>query len=118
MDVWTTYATALKGWAETSEFVMPSPPPDTCHPAHLFWLTAPDLATRQRFIAHMAAGGIGAVFHYVPLHSSPAGRQFAPDLVLPVTERVSDCLVRLPVYAGISDDELHRVVEHVLEFVA
>ena len=71
---------------------------------------------RQRFIEHMDADGIKTVFHYVPLHSAPAGRPFGPDLELPVTDQVSSGLVRLPVYPDLSSDDVGRVIERVMLF--
>lgn len=116
MSVWETYATSLASWASDSGFGLPSPPQHTQHPAHLFWALAPDLEQRQRFIAHMAGAHIKTVFHYVPLHDSPIGRRFAGDISLPVTESVSQRLVRLPVYAGIHSDDVGKVVERALSF--
>jgi dTDP-4-amino-4,6-dideoxygalactose transaminase len=116
MHVWSTYRTALDEWAGSAGFVLPDPPAHTRHPAHLFGPLAPDLPTRTAFIEHLRARGIGAVFHYVPLHNSPVGQRFAPGLVLPVTESVSERLVRLPIYAGLRPDELERVLEAVTAF--
>ena len=77
-----------------------------------------DVAERERFIEHMAAGGIKAVFHYVPLHSAPAGRPYAAGQQLPVTDRVSDGLVRLPVYPDLTTGDVDRVIERVLQFTS
>ena len=74
MNIWSTYATELRRVGPTNTAsAFPIRPPHTQHPAHLFWLLAPDLECRQRFIAHLAADGIKAVFHYVPLHNSMMG---------------------------------------------
>ena len=64
----------------------------------------------------MAGEGIKTVFHYVPLHSAPAGRPFDPDLVLPVTDQVSSGLVRLPVYPDLSSDDVGRVIASTRAF--
>ncbi len=76
--------------------------PEWClHNAHMYYLLLPDLARRMEFIARLRAAGVGAVFHYVPLHSSPAGRQYGRCLApMPVTDATSDCLVRLPLWPG------------------
>lgn len=115
MDVWRTYSEALSFWASQQGFELPNPPAHTRHPAHLFWLLAPELETRQRFIAHMASASISAVFHYVPLHSSPQGTKFSGG-ELPITDYVSERLVRLPLFAGLRSDELEQVIKRVQEF--
>jgi dTDP-4-amino-4,6-dideoxygalactose transaminase len=118
MAVWRTYATELVEWAEVNGFRMPTVPEESAHPAHLFGMLAPDLDCRRRFIEHLSAHDVKAVFHYVPLHSSPMGRRLAPGTHLPVTDDVSDRLVRLPVYQGLTQAELEQVVEAVRSFVA
>jgi dTDP-4-amino-4,6-dideoxygalactose transaminase len=79
-------------------------------------MLAPDLEVRSRLIAHMAAKRIKLVFHYVPLHNSPAGMRVSAGGHLPVTEDVSDRLVRLPLFAGMTLPERERIIEGVLEF--
>lgn len=116
MHIWNTYSISLAGWAADHRFRLPAPPAHTQHPAHLFWMLAPDLETRQRFIAFMAKDGIKTPFHYVPLHSSERGSTYG-TLDLPVTDSVSDELVRLPLFAGLQPEELDRVTNRVREFV-
>ena len=117
MKIWSTYAASLGTWADEQGFCLPNPPAYTKHPAHLFWLLAPDLDCRGRFIQHLAAKSIQAVFHYVPLHTSAMGENFG-RIELPVTDYVSDRLVRLPLYAGLRPDDLGRVVDAVLRFTS
>ena len=115
MAVWRSYADALGDWA--GEAVrMQAEPDDRQQPAHLFALVFGEMEQRQRFIEHMAADGIKTVFHYVPLHSAPAGRPFGPDLELPVTDQVSSGLVRLPVYPDLSSDDVGRVIASTRAF--
>ena len=115
MHVWTRYAEELRGWMHTSGFGSQHCPDDRQHPAHLFALMAPDLDTRQRFIAHLAERGVKAVFHYVPLHDSPVGASFG-ERHLPVTSSISERLVRLPLFATMDDAMVDRVVEAVTSF--
>src|SRR5262249_40596869 len=77
----------------------------------------PSLEERTRFIAHLKQRGILSVFHYVPLHLSPMGQQYpvAPG-GCPVAERIGDCLVRLPFFNDLRDDELADVVQAVRSF--
>ena len=85
---------------------------------HLFYLLTPDPATRDGLLAHLNARGIGAVFHYVPLHSSPMGRKLGCDTrQLPVTDSASACLIRLPFYYTITLDEQTEVVREVTAYL-
>jgi dTDP-4-amino-4,6-dideoxygalactose transaminase len=83
----------------------------------MFYVLTDSLATRTRLIEHLRAAGILAVFHYVPLHSAPAGRRHGrAHGALPVTDEVSDRLVRLPLYYGITEEETGRVADAVRGF--
>jgi dTDP-4-amino-4,6-dideoxygalactose transaminase len=115
MAIWRAYAERLPVWSGDT-VRLPVEPPDREQPAHLFALVMSDIAERQRFIDHMAAGGIKTVFHYVPLHSAPAGRPYAAGQQLAVTDRVSEGLVRLPVYPDLATGDVDRVIERVLQF--
>ena len=92
--------------------------PDGCvHNAHMFWLKCHDLAQRTEFIRFLKGAGIQAVFHYVPLHSAPAGVRFGrfsgQDLY---TTTESEQLVRLPLYYGLTQQDRQTVIEMVLKF--
>jgi dTDP-4-amino-4,6-dideoxygalactose transaminase len=77
----------------------------------------PTLGERQRLIAHLKERQIQAAFHYQPLHLSKMGRELGgAEGVCPVTERVADTLVRLPFYNRLTDNDLERVVDAILEF--
>ena len=92
--------------------------PETCeHNAHMFYIVTSGLDERTRLIEHLKKRGICAVFHYVPLHSSPAGKKFG-RLVSEdrYTTRTCESLVRLPMYYGLTADDIERVCEAVLEF--
>lgn len=115
MSVWSTYRHELDAWAKGTNFSFQACPDDREHPAHLFALLAPDLETRQRFIAHLGQQGVKAVFHYVPLHSAPMGRTFS-SAELPVTDSVSDRLVRLPLFPTMDEAMVHRVLAAVESF--
>jgi dTDP-4-amino-4,6-dideoxygalactose transaminase len=85
---------------------------------HLFYLLTPDPATRDGLLAHLNARGIGAVFHYVPLHSSPMGKKLGCDSrELPVTDWASACLIRLPFYYTITPDEQAEVVREATAYL-
>ncbi|GIH64210.1 dTDP-4-amino-4,6-dideoxy-D-glucose transaminase [Microbispora siamensis] len=113
--VWRDYHEGLADWAAENGVAQPAVPDDRAHPAHLYHLLLPDLRNRQAFIAHLAAHGVQAAFHYQPLHSSPAGLRHGRTAPggCPVTENVADRLVRLPLFAGLGEDGAARVVEAV-----
>ena len=115
--VWATYQEHLREWASQNGVRQPVIPPGAEHPAHLYYLLLPDLASRTRFIDHLKQQGVQAVFHYVPLHNSPMGQRLGgiPG-TLPVTEQVSDRLVRLPLFAGLTESELAQILDAVTSF--
>jgi dTDP-4-amino-4,6-dideoxygalactose transaminase len=83
----------------------------------MFYMLLPTLELRQGFIAHLRRHGIESVFHYLPLHLSDMGKHFggkAGDC--PVTERVSDQLVRLPFHNALTAEDQERVVESILKY--
>ena len=117
MRIWDAYDQNLRPWAAQQGVCTPFVPEHCQHPAHMYYLLMPDLATRQRFIAFLRAKGIYTVFHYLPLHLSEMGQKFggkAGDC--PVTESVSDRLVRLPFYNTLTPEDQARVIDAVQEF--
>ena len=93
------YKDALAEFAQSGRVGLPRKPPETVGNGHMFYLLMRDRSDRDGFIAHMQGRGINAVFHYVPLHSAPAGQKFGfTPTPLPVTDEISDRLVRLPMY--------------------
>lgn len=114
---WGRYAEALAGWTERLGARLPVVP-EHCEPAHhLFHLLMPSGAARDRLIAHLGKRGILAVFHYLPLHLSPMGRRFGGRPGdLPVTERISKRLVRLPLHNALTDAEQDEVIAAVAAF--
>jgi len=115
--IWETYAAELGDWALRNGVQLPHVP-DHCEQAyHMFYLLMPSLEVRQAFIAHLKAQGILAVFHYLPLHLSDMGRKFGGQVGdCPVTERISDQLVRLPFFNDLDEALQARVIEAVRSF--
>ncbi len=93
--------------------------PDGCETNyHMFYLLLPDLKTRTELIAHLKEQGILAVFHYVPLHTAPVGQQYGyREGDLPVTEDLSERLVRLPFYHDLTEQDQMQVVNEVTRFI-
>ncbi len=115
--IWTRYAEGLRDWAAQRGVRLPIVPDRCRHPAHLFYVLMPSLAERQGLIDHLKEHGVHAVFHYLPLHLSDMGRRFGGRTGdCPVTEDVSDRIVRLPLFYSLSDDEQSRVIEAVRGF--
>ncbi len=116
-QVWEFYNQHLKQWAEKHDVQLPTVPVHTEQSYHMFYLLMPDLESRQRFIAYLRERGIYTVFHYLPLHLSDMGRKFGGRPGdCPVTERISDQLVRLPFHNQLSTSDLEQVVEAIHEF--
>lgn len=116
--IWDAYHSRLKRWAEDHGVAQPTVPGDCMHPAHLYYLLLPDLANRQAMLRHLAARGVHGTFHYQPLHSAPAAMRYARvgPSGCPVTDNVADRLLRLPLFAGMSESELDRVIDAVCSF--
>ncbi|MDB6151978.1 MAG: dTDP-4-amino-4,6-dideoxygalactose transaminase [Chthoniobacteraceae bacterium] len=115
--VWHAYQDGLAGWARENGVKLPHVPPECEQTHHMFYLILPTLTCRQALIAHLRARSILSVFHYQSLHCSPAGLNFGgrPGQC-PVTENVSDRLLRLPFYNGLAQSDQARVIEAVLDF--
>jgi dTDP-4-amino-4,6-dideoxygalactose transaminase len=115
--IWNCYQERLPAWAEKHRVTLPTVPLDCEQAYHMYYLLLPSLETRTRLIAHLKASGILAVFHYLPLHLSDMGRHFGGQPGdCPVTEDVSDRLLRLPFYNDLSEADQNFVVESLLTF--
>jgi dTDP-4-amino-4,6-dideoxygalactose transaminase len=119
LEIWWRYHEAFAGLEEKGLIRRPVIPDDRRHNAHLYYLLAPDGTSRDRLLSGLAERGVNAVFHYVPLHSSPAGRRYGRShRTLAVTDDASDRLLRLPLWAGLTDDQVNAVVDSVVETLA
>jgi dTDP-4-amino-4,6-dideoxygalactose transaminase len=119
MAIWQRYHEGFAGLEAAGRLRRPVVPDDCIHNAHMYYLLLPDRERRDALIAGLAARGVQAVFHYVPLHSSPAGLRFGrAHGDLDVTDRVSDTLVRLPLWVGMGDLDVQRVVAAVESAIA
>ena len=115
--IWSAYAEGLAAWAFEHGVRLPAIPEEAAHTAHLFHLRFANLATRTRFITHMADAGISTVFHYQPLHLSDVGRRYGGrEGQHPVTEDAGDTLVRLPLFESLTDELVERVISRAVAF--
>jgi dTDP-4-amino-4,6-dideoxygalactose transaminase len=109
--LWTRYEEELGDWARERRVRLPTVPAACEQPFHLFYLLMPSLERRQALIAHLKARHIDALFHYLPLHLSAMGRRLGgKPRDCPVTEDISDRLVRLPLSAGLTFEDQDRVL--------
>jgi dTDP-4-amino-4,6-dideoxygalactose transaminase len=116
-QIWTRYYEALSRWADAQDVTLPTVPEHCEQSYHLFYLVMPTPEDQSALIDHLRHQGIQAVFHYLPLHLSPMGRRFNGQLAhCPVTQSVSEQLVRLPFFNDMTVAEQERVVESVTSF--
>ncbi|MBF4574458.1 dTDP-4-amino-4,6-dideoxygalactose transaminase [Herbiconiux sp. VKM Ac-1786] len=117
LGVWTAYAEGLSEWAAHVGATLVSDTVGLEHSAHLFYAVMPDHEGQQGLIAHLREAGVRAAFHYVPLDSSPAGQRYGRTAhVLDRTAAFSAQLVRLPLWAGLADAQIERVIEGVTSY--
>ena len=115
--IWEMYYNGLGDWAVDNGVCLPIVPVDCEQSFHMFYLLMPNLQVRTEFIEFLKEKGVMAVFHYLPLHLSDMGRKFGGfEGEFPVTEKISDQLVRLPFYFDLDPGSQEKVIEAILEF--
>jgi dTDP-4-amino-4,6-dideoxygalactose transaminase len=115
--LWEVYDQALREWGQKNGVQRPVVPAHCEQAYHMYYLLLPNLELRQKFITYLRERGIYAVFHYLPLHLSDMGQAFGGEPGdCPVTEALSDRLVRLPFHNGLDSSDLEQVVEVVRSF--
>jgi len=116
-NVWRRYNKELSSWAQTNNVRLPFVPEDCMQSHHLFYLIMPSAETRDRLLEHLNGYGIGSVCHYMPLHSSLMGARYGGEKGdCPKTESMSECLLRLPFYNSLTEQDQNFVIQCVLEF--
>ena len=114
---WNAYYESLKPIADEGKIELPVIPKGCVHNGHMFYIKAKDLQERTALISFLKARGITAVFHYVPLHSAPAGYKFGRfDGEDVYTTKESEKLLRLPMYYGLKKEDIKLVVQAVQDF--
>ncbi len=117
LATWNKYNHAFQELASEGRISLPFVPEGCVHNAHMFYLKCKDLEERAAFINYMKENGIGCTFHYVPLHSAPAGQKFGRFSGEDVyTTKESDRLVRLPMYYNMKDEDSSYVIEKSIAF--
>lgn len=117
LDIWNLYLDELSMLADDGYVTLPFIPDDCNHNAHMFYLKLKDSNERSLFINYLKSKGVSSVFHYIPLHSSPAGklhgRFHEEDLY---TTKESQRLVRIPIYFNLSDDDIKIIIKVIKSF--
>ncbi|MBQ8914056.1 MAG: dTDP-4-amino-4,6-dideoxygalactose transaminase [Lachnospiraceae bacterium] len=115
---WNNYYNMLKPLADEGKLELPFIPAECEHNAHMFYIKLKNLEERTDFIEFMKVNGVNCVFHYIPLHSAPAGEKFGrfhgEDKY---TTKESERLVRLPMYYGLKDSELEMICGKIKDFL-
>ena len=118
LAIWNTYSQAFAPLAAAGRIEVPTIPEGCVHNAHMYYIKLRDLDDRTAFIKYLKDKGIVAVFHYVPLHSAPAGRKFGrfhgEDRY---TTSEGDRLVRLPLYYGLTPEDQEYVIATAMEYL-
>ncbi len=117
MAAWNQYYQELKDLSDSGKIELPCIPKECKHNAHMFYIKAKDLQERTKLIAYLKENGVMAVFHYIPLHTAPAGKKYGifngQDMY---TTKESERLVRLPLYYGITAEDIDRVTALLYQF--
>ena len=117
MNSWKMYEQQLRPLQEAGRIELPYIPKECEHNAHMFYLKTRDLEERTALIGHLKEDGISAVFHYIPLHTAPAGLKFGRFAGEDVyTTKESERLVRLPMYYGLDKEDLLKVTDSIYRF--
>ena len=117
LELWYRYYQGLSDLKEAGWIELPTVPEYAVHNAHMFWVKCRDLEERTAFIQHLKDNGVLAVFHYIPLHSAPAGLRYGRFSGEDVyTTKESDRLVRLPLYYGLTAQDRQQVIQAVKAF--
>lgn len=114
MELWNQYDTGLRNFGK---FQVPTVPEECKHNAHMYYIKVSDLVERTELIQYLSERDIKAVFHYVPLHSSPAGRRFGRFAGEDVfTTQESEKLLRLPMYYSLEPEQVDYVIRQIKTF--
>ncbi len=117
LNIWQIYHNELATLVDKGSIECPFIPENCDHNAHLYYIKTKDLVTRQKLISYLKDHGVHTVFHYVPLHSSPAGQSFGEFVGEDkYTTRESERLLRLPMHMSLTTDEANYVAGQIIKF--
>jgi dTDP-4-amino-4,6-dideoxygalactose transaminase len=117
LQVWDYYHQLLEPLEKSGKLRRPIIPSDCQHNGHMYYILLEDLPTRTDLIHYLKERGIASVFHYVPLHSSPAGRHYGRiNGNMDITNHISDCLLRLPLFPSLGFSQIETIVTAINSF--
>ncbi|MDE7312182.1 MAG: dTDP-4-amino-4,6-dideoxygalactose transaminase [Eubacterium sp.] len=117
MGIWNLYKEGLSGLEAAGKVALPYIPKECSHNAHMFYIKVKDIEERTSLISYMKAKGVSTVFHYVPLHTAPAGKKYGEFVGEDrYTTKESERLVRLPLFYGMKEVDVERVISEIYRF--
>lgn len=117
MNLWHLYYDGLRELARKGQMELPTVPENCIHNAHMFYIKAKNLEERTKLLSYLKANNINAVFHYIPLHSAPAGVKYCRfNGEDKFTTRESERLIRLPMFYGLKSTDIEYIIEKIKEF--
>lgn len=115
-EIWNRYNQALKPLEKNGKLTLPFIPNDTTNNYHIFYVVCDSHQIRSDLINYLKDRGINAVFHYQPLHLSPYFKTFYKGPELPNSVKYGECLLRLPLYIGLKQDEQNKIIDSIIQF--
>lgn len=110
LELWNTYHKAMASFEKQGKVRRPIIPDGCSHNAHIYYLLLPDAEQREGLLSHLKGEGVGATFHYVPLHSAPAGKRYGRTYgEMAVTDALSSRIVRLPLWVDMGEDVVYVI---------
>jgi dTDP-4-amino-4,6-dideoxygalactose transaminase len=117
LSSWNLYYELLEPLEEQKIITLPYIPDNCEHNAHMFYIKTNSLEERSKLISYLKEKGVQSVFHYIPLHSTKAGKKFSEFVGEDnITTSESECLVRLPMYYGLEDEDIRYIVNEINKF--
>lgn len=117
IEIWNEYHRFFAHYEKEGLINRPIVPQNCTHNAHMYYITFKNLQIRSEFITHLKENDINPVFHYIPLHSSPAGTKFAKTMGdMTITNKVADTLVRMPLFYGLCNEDMEYIKNVVKRF--
>ncbi|MEZ4489158.1 MAG: dTDP-4-amino-4,6-dideoxygalactose transaminase [Cyanobacteriota/Melainabacteria group bacterium] len=117
LDAWSRYNSLLRPMAEAGHITLPAVPGDCEHNGHIFYFLTRDKETRDSLLKHLRENNIEGVFHYIPLHDSPAGQKYGrPSGDLSRTTNISERLIRLPIWPDLEEEVQKQIVSSIVSF--
>lgn len=116
--LWKTYFRELSSWAYANDVKLPFIPNHCEHSYHMFYMIMPDRKSRDNLMRYLIDLGVKVTFHYLPLNNSLMGSKLllSDQAACPVTSRISDCIIRLPLFYGLGSDDQSKIIKFILKF--